>query len=79
MGFHRCLKRLLDHAKERHGRQWVYKLIIKPEARLDVLKMLEKMNINSATLFPGLDGFAQSLRIKAEILDSEGWPDAFAS
>jgi len=35
--------------------------------------MLDKMNINRATLFPGLDGFAQLLRIKTEILDSLDW------
>jgi hypothetical protein len=70
MGFRRCLKSLLDHAKERHGRKWVHKLVVKPEARLDVLEMLDKMNINRATLFPGLDGFAQSLRIKTELLEA---------
>jgi hypothetical protein len=31
------------------------------------------MNINEATLFPGLDGFARSLRTKAEIA---GWAPA---
>jgi len=73
IGFSRCLKRLLDHAKERHGGKWLYKLVVNPELRLDVLAMLDKMNINRATLFPGLDGFAQSLRIKTEILDSLDW------
>ncbi len=38
--------------------------VIIPRARLDtVLKELYAMNISRATLFPGLDGFAQSLRM----------------
>ena len=76
LGLHRCLKRLLDHAQERHKRsgQWLQKLVVESEIRLDVLRTLNKMNINSATLFPGLDGFARSLRTNTEILDSEGWP-----
>jgi hypothetical protein len=75
MGFHRCLKRLLDYAQERHkvSGQCLHKLVVESEARLDVLRTLNKMNINSATLFPGLDGFARSLRTNTEILDWEDW------
>lgn len=36
-------------------------------ARLECLKQLRLMNIHRATLFPGLDGFAQSLAVEAEI------------
>jgi hypothetical protein len=39
----------------------LFKLLISPSARRQVLKELHRMNINYATLFPGLDGFAQSL------------------
>ena len=31
------------------------------------------MNINSATLYPGLDGFAQSLRTSTELLSQKDW------
>ncbi len=77
MGFHRCLKRLLDYAQERHNvsGQWLRKLVVESEARLDVLSTLNKMNINRATLFPGLDGFSASLRINTEILDQDDWPE----
>ncbi len=42
----------------------LYKYIIKwdPEERRDILLNLHRMNINRATLFPGLGGFAQSLK-----------------
>jgi hypothetical protein len=32
-----------------------------PEARAEMLGVLHRMNINKASLFPGLDGFARSL------------------
>jgi hypothetical protein len=32
-------------------------------AKKDILLRLHRMNMNSATLFPGLDGFARSLKI----------------
>ena len=75
MGFDRCLKRLLDYAQERNkpSSRWLHKLVVKSETRLDVLRTLNKMNINRATLFPGLDGFAQSLRTNTEILDGDGF------
>jgi hypothetical protein len=79
VGLHRCLKSLLHYASKRHTStdQWLHKLVVKPEARLDVLKILNKMNINRATLFPGLDGFSVSLRINTEILDQENWGPGF--
>jgi hypothetical protein len=72
-GFHKCLKNMVDRASKTHldTAQWLHKFEIKSEARLDVLAALNKMNISSATLFPGLDGFARSLRTKAEIFDWE--------
>lgn len=44
------------------------KYIIKKEMRLEGLLKLRLMNITSATLFPGIDGFSRSLRF--QILDS---------
>jgi len=41
----------------------VAKIQIKLEWLPDILLFLDKMNINTNTLFPGLDGFARSLRI----------------
>jgi hypothetical protein len=40
----------------------LYKFIISSQHRLTILRELERMNINEATLFPGLDGFARYLR-----------------
>jgi hypothetical protein len=59
LSFHRCLAALLVHGKKRHlsSNQWLHKFLVAPEARLDVLRILNKMNINASTLFPGLDGF----------------------
>jgi hypothetical protein len=34
-----------------------------PRARRDMLQALDRMNINSTSLFPGLDGFARSLKL----------------
>ncbi|MBI2360803.1 MAG: FRG domain-containing protein, partial [Deltaproteobacteria bacterium] len=34
------------------------------EERREILKRLHRMNMNRATLFPGLDGFAQSLKTR---------------
>lgn len=47
----------------------VVKIIIPNKARVEVLTDLNYMNINRATLFPGIDGFSQSL--KQAILDME--------
>jgi hypothetical protein len=43
------------------------KLIVSPCHRTALLKELRRMNIQSASLFPGLDGFARSLKIELEI------------
>jgi hypothetical protein len=39
-----------------------------------VLRILDKININSTTLFPGLDGFCQALQITLQIQERDGWP-----
>jgi len=44
------------------------KYILKKKMRLEGLLKLRLMNITSATLFPGIDGFARSLRF--QVLDS---------
>jgi hypothetical protein len=38
------------------------KIVIPNELRTAALEDLNRMNINRATLFPGIDGFAQSLK-----------------
>jgi len=45
----------------------LYRLRVAKEVRLDFLKNLNRMNINSASLFPGLEGFARSLRLDLEM------------
>lgn len=37
------------------------KIVLKRDLHIDILRDLNAMNINSATLFPGLDGYARSL------------------
>jgi hypothetical protein len=49
------------------GKDWLFRFDIAPESRIGLLTELERMNITEATLFPGLDGFARSLRTSAEI------------
>jgi len=73
-GFELGLKQVLKSAREKdearcrenHGDvsspDRLFKLCIKPNARTDLLRELHRMNINYTTLFPGLDGFARSLR-----------------
>jgi hypothetical protein len=45
----------------------VRRLILKRELRIPFLKYLRTMNIHRASLFPGLDGFGQSLKLDLEI------------
>jgi len=74
--FRTCLAALLFHASNRHkmSAQWLHKLVVASETRLDVLRALNKLNINSATLFPGLDGFCESLYVNVQIQEQENWP-----
>jgi hypothetical protein len=54
----------------------VRKLIVEQENRIAMLKELRRMNIHSASLFPGLDGFARSLGIHLEMgleADKDRW------
>lgn len=43
------------------------KLVVKSDLRITFLKKLREMNIHSASLFPGLDGFGKSLTLDQEI------------
>jgi hypothetical protein len=50
----------------------VHKLIIPRHLRIEILAALNKMNINRATLFPGIDGFAQSLGLNVQVATQVG-------
>ena len=47
--------------------QVVSKVLVKKDRRIEFLEELRRMNIHSASLFPGLDGFARSLSVNLEI------------
>jgi hypothetical protein len=49
------------------ARQVVSKLIIKRDQRITFLEELHRMNIHHASLFPGIDGFAKSLKARLEL------------
>ena len=46
----------------------VEKIKLTPELRFEALQDLLNMNINRATLFPGIDGFAISVKEKILML-----------
>jgi hypothetical protein len=79
--FHNCLANLLLHARSqsRPSTQWLHKILVAPEARADVLRSLDQVNINSRTLFPGLDGFCRSLQVSVQIEERDGWPGVQAT
>lgn len=68
--FEESLRYVLAKTPDKQSRA-LHKLEIDPKGRLELLSELDRMNINSTSLFPGLDGFARSLRTKAEILAYE--------
>lgn len=49
------------------GRPVIRKLRIGETHRIEFLKSLREMNIHRASLFPGIDGFCQSLRVDLQI------------
>lgn len=53
-------------------RHSLHKLRVPRTLRAEVLKALARMNIGRATLFPGLDGFAQSLGVNVEVATTRG-------
>ena len=52
-----------------------YEITENPAVRREMLRHLMRMNISRATLFPGLDGFAESLRqwLAFPEIIYEGW------
>jgi len=52
---------------EYNSKDYIKKLVLPKNQGLDCLVDLLRMNINAATLFPGLDGFARSLRTIPDI------------
>ncbi len=65
--FEDALRYVLAKGVQGRGRA-LHKLRIDPGGRMTLLKELHRMNIGAESLFPGLDGFARSLMVKAEIL-----------
>ena len=49
-----------------HYRKNLVKIVVPGTARTVALRYLRRMNIDSSTLFPGLDGFAESLETRAQ-------------
>ena len=50
----------------------IEKLVFPSTLREEILAELNKMNINRASLFPGIDGFAQSLAVNVQIATHTG-------
>lgn len=55
---------------ENDSKKYIKKIIVPKSQGLSCLIELHRMNINAATLFPGLDGFARSLRTIPDIIYS---------
>jgi hypothetical protein len=84
-GFEIGLKQVLKSERERYEAESgemgidvpppprLIKLNIDPQARIELLQELHRMNINYATLFPGLDGFARSLATNVTLSPSDMW------
>jgi hypothetical protein len=53
---------LLGVAKRDELRKHIFKLKIPRDSHPDIMKQLRDMNISCETLYPGLEGFARSLR-----------------
>jgi hypothetical protein len=61
----------VDPKEKKISDSFARKLIIPFSQRPDILRELNRMNINSASLFPGMDGYARSIRESYESLDDE--------
>ena len=66
VGFSTTLLGMLVHPSVVE-RQVVSKVILKRDHRVSFLEELRRMNIHSASLFPGLYGFARSLAVNLDI------------
>lgn len=64
--FNQILMSMMIHPQTPE-RPVIRKLEVEGGQRISFLKNLRAMNINRASLFPGLDGFGQSLRLDLEI------------
>ena len=66
----KCFMQNLESYREDHCEEHLYKIVIKLEQqeRSRIIEELNDMNINEAVLFPGLDGFARSLRMQLAFL-----------
>jgi hypothetical protein len=65
--FSLLLMTMMIHSSPPIDRPVVRRLIIEKGLRLEFLKNLREMNIGSASLFPGRDGFGRSLALDLEI------------
>jgi hypothetical protein len=70
--FSSSLMHMMMHPKTSEGpdlpdQPVIRKLILNRAVRIEFLKKLRAMNIHRASLYPGLDGFGQSLRLDLEI------------
>lgn len=61
----------LSAYKENDIRNHLYKFVLSKDIRRKALYELNLMNVSRATLFPGLDGFAQSLALETNLLADE--------
>jgi len=59
-------------SQSRQFKSPVTRIDISVKDRLNILNDLELMNINSRTLFPGLEGFAKSLNWEIELYEKNG-------
>jgi hypothetical protein len=79
--FEHSLKNVVRAAKQdpNNKSEVLYKITVSPRAHPHTLRELHRMNITYATLFPGLDGLAQSLttvcRIRATTVPATHRPD----
>jgi hypothetical protein len=54
-----------------------YKIIVPGSQRLTALRSLERLGISRVTLFPGLDGFAQSLTTQLRLCQDDSFSAAW--
>ena len=65
-------KNLLDTFRDQKSlNKNIRKYVIKKEISIEITKSLIRMNLTSATLFPDLDGFSQSLKEWLAFKDEE--------
>jgi hypothetical protein len=67
----KCFMQNLEPYKKDNCKDNLFRIVIKLELkeRNKIVEELNDMNINDAVLFPGIDGFAKSLRLKLAFLN----------